>query len=307
MKILIAEDDLGSRRLLSLRLLNAGYEVEEAQDGQEAWDAFQGGNFQMVITDWMMPNLDGMALIQNIRSSGRKNYTYIIVLTMLDDKSNLLFGLSSGADEYLIKPFDPRELLARVAIGERIINLEAQLNEAHRKMEIFAMQDELTGLFNRRSISQSGSAELDLAKRKSRPLSLILLDVDFFKIINDSYGHTTGDVVLRHLAKILNQNQRNYDHIGRWGGEEFIVILPDTTTSEAIKVAERLRLSIAESKIMLDSGETFSITASLGVSSSTDSTITFDHLVASADTALYQAKHSGRNRVCTFIPESTAE
>lgn len=300
MKILIVEDDPGSRRVVKLRLSAAGYEVVEAEDGQIAWDLFQREPFQIVITDWMMPKLDGPGLIHNIRSSDQKSYTYIIMLTAIDDKPNVVMGLESGADEYLTKPFDSKELMARVASGERILKLEEQLTQARHQMEILAMQDGLTGLFNRRAIEEHARAELELARRKERPLSVILLDIDHFKAINDQYGHSVGDHTLRQLAEILTRNRRQYDRIGRWGGEEFIVILPDTKLSEAIIVAERMRITTAETKLPLENGKTYEVQISLGVACASGSYPSLAKLVDAADQAMYQAKQAGRNRVCSF-------
>jgi len=300
MRILVAEDDLGSRRLVKMRLLASGYEVVEAEDGQTAWELFQREPFQLVITDWMMPRLDGLELIRRIRSSNQKSYTYIIMLTALDDKPKIVMGLESGADEYLTKPFDKMELIARVASGERIIKLEEQLNLTNRKMEILAMHDGLTELFNRRAIEDHAVAELSLAKRKEQPLSIILLDIDYFKNLNDEYGHKSGDVVLRQLAKILTESLRQYDRAGRWGGDEFILIMPETQLSEAVTVAERLRIKTSETKLSLENGEQISMQISLGVACVSGHYPSLIKLVDAADQALYQAKQSGRNRVCSY-------
>ena len=300
MRILVAEDDLGSRRLVKMRLLASGYEVVEAEDGQTAWELFQREPFQLVITDWMMPRLDGLELIRRIRSSNQKSYTYIIMLTALDDKPKIVMGLESGADEYLTKPFDKMELIARVASGERIIKLEEQLNLTNRKMEILAMHDGLTELFNRRAIEDHAVAELSLAKRKEQPLSIILLDIDYFKNLNDEYGHKSGDVVLRQLANILTESLRQYDRAGRWGGDEFILIMPETQLSEAVTVAERLRIKTSETKLSLENGEQISMQISLGVACVSGHYPSLIKLVDAADQALYQAKQSGRNRVCSY-------
>jgi two-component system, cell cycle response regulator len=300
MKILIVEDDPGSRRLVTMRLSAAGHDVVEAEDGQIAWDLFQRELFQMVITDWMMPKLDGPGLIYNIRSSVQKSYTYIIMLTAVYDKPNVVIGLESGADEYLTKPFDGHELIARVASGERILKLQEQLTQSHHQMEILAMRDGLTNLFNRRAIEEHAMAELNIAKRKERPLSVILLDIDHFKAINDQHGHSIGDQVLRQMAEILARNLRPYDRVGRWGGEEFIVILPDTTISEAIIAAERIRVITAETKIPLEHGDSCAVQISLGVACVSASYPALAKLVDAADQALYQAKQAGRNRVCSF-------
>jgi two-component system cell cycle response regulator len=300
MKILIVEDDPGSRRLVKLHLSSAGYEVVEAEDGQIAWDLIQREPFQMVITDWMMPNIGGPRLIQNIRSSGQKNYTYIIMLTAIDEKPKVVMGLEAGADEYLTKPFDCDELIARVASGERILKLEEQLNQAHHQMEVLAMQDGLTGMFNRRAIEEHARAELDHARRKESPLSIILLDIDHFKAINDQYGHAVGDDTLRRLAEILTRNQRQYDRIGRWGGEEFLVVLPDTNLSAAVTVAERLRVATDETKFPREDGEYHAVQISLGVACASEPYPSLAKLVSAADQSLYQAKQAGRNCVCCF-------
>jgi diguanylate cyclase (GGDEF)-like protein len=283
-----------------MRLLASGYEVVEAEDGQTAWELFQREPFQLVITDWMMPRLDGLELIRRIRSSNQKSYTYIIMLTALDDKPKIVMGLESGADEYLTKPFDKMELIARVASGERIIKLEEQLNLTNRKMEILAMHDGLTELFNRRAIEDHAVAELSLAKRKEQPLSIILLDIDYFKNLNDEYGHKSGDVVLRQLANILTESLRQYDRAGRWGGDEFILIMPETQLSEAVTVAERLRIKTSETKLSLENGEQISMQISLGVACVSGHYPSLIKLVDAADQALYQAKQSGRNQVCSY-------
>ena len=300
MKVLLAEDDPGSRRLVNVHLSAAGYEVIEAEDGQLAWELFQRETFQIVITDWMMPKMDGPTLIHNIRSNGKKSYTYIIMLTAIDDKPKVVMGLEAGADEYLTKPFDSRELIARVASGERILKLEEQLTQARHEMETLAMHDGLTGMFNRRAIEEYTEAELDLARRKERPLSVILLDIDYFKAINDQYGHSIGDHTLQQLAGILPRNLRQYDRIGRWGGDEFIVILPDTKISEAIMIADRMRITTAETKLSLENGEYYTVQISLGVACASGSYPSLKKLVDAADLAMYQAKQAGRNHVCSF-------
>jgi len=299
MRILVAEDDIGSRRLVTVRLTAAGHDVVDVEDGQLAWELFQRESFQVVITDWMMPKLDGPSLIQKIRASNRQNYTYIILLTAIDDKPKVVIGLEAGADEYVTKPFDAKELIARVASGERIIKLEEQLIKARQQMENLAMHDSLTGLLNRRAIEEYARTELNLAKRKEQPLSVILLDIDHFKAINDQYGHPFGDQVLCQITDTLSNNLRQYDRIGRWGGEEFIVILPDTEITEAATIAERMRTAVSGIKPS-ENGERSSVQISLGVVCVDSSYPTLEKIVHAADIALYQAKQTGRNRVCSF-------
>ena len=300
MKILIVEDEYISRRMVKKFLVDAGYEIVEAEDGQSAWELFQAEHFQLVITDWMMPGLNGPDLVKKIRESEQKSYTYIIMLSAMDDKDNVVFGLESGVDEYLTKPFNDKELVARVASGMRILKLEEQLKQAKQQMEILAMHDGLTGMLNRRAIEEYAESEFGIASRKERPMGVIMVDIDHFKSVNDQFGHKSGDLALQQVAKGLAGGLRIYDRVGRWGGEEFILILPETQLQDAAKVAERTRAGIAEMKISLDNGETLSIHISLGVACATGQFSSLAKLIDAADQALYQAKQTGRNRVCIF-------
>jgi two-component system chemotaxis response regulator CheY len=306
-KILIVDDDPNSLRLLSVNLRFAGHEAVEALDGAAAWELFQGERQRMVVTDWMMPVMDGMDLIRRIREVDHAGYTYIIMVTALATKPQVVSGLVGGADDYLTKPFDHEELLARVTIGERILKLEEDLRAAKRTAETLAMHDTLTGLFNRRAIRDRALAELNRLARDhtSGPLSVILLDVDRFKIINDSYGHDAGDRALRLVAGLLAEHLRNYDVVGRWGGEEFLLLLPGASVAEAKAAAERIRERLADTDLGLNGGGS-AVTASFGVATVTPETVRpggtggeqwLDRLVRAADRALYQAKGKGRNQV----------
>ena len=300
MKILIVEDELIFRRMVKKYLLDAGYDIVEAEDGQSAWELFEHEPFQLVITDWMMPGLNGPELVQKIRTGTQQNYTYIIMLTAMNDKDNVVLGLESGVDEYLTKPFNSRELIARVASGMRILKLEEQLMQARQQMEILAMHDGLTGLLNRRAIEEYAEAEFSIASRKERAMSVILVDIDHFKNVNDQFGHKFGDHTLQQVAKVLTNNLRNYDRVGRWGGEEFVLILPDTQLKDAATVAERVRVQMAQMKISLEDGGTFSVHISLGVACTASQFSSLTKLIDASDQALYQAKQTGRNRVCIF-------
>ncbi len=310
MKILVVDDDPHSRRLLAVNLAFAGHGVVEAPDGEVAWAMFQEERYRLIITDWMMPGLDGMQLIQNIRAAQGEGYTYIMLVTGLGTKPQRITGLESGADDYLTKPYDPEELLARITIGARILKLEESLLASRRQMEMLAMHDTLTGLFNRRAIHDRALAELNRVARgtATSPLSVILLDVDRFKTINDSYGHEAGDQTLRLVADVLAQQLRSYDVVGRWGGEEFLMLLPGASPAEALAAAERIRETLAATALPLPGTSTpITLTASLGVVTlasevaalpDTDaSEARLDQLVRAADRALYQAKHAGRNQV----------
>jgi len=305
-KVLVVDDDPDSRRLLAISLGWAGHQVVEAEDGLDAWDKFQQERAQLVITDWMMPGLDGMGLIGRIRASESEGYTYIIMLTALREKPQVVSGLEAGADDYLTKPFDPEELTARVNIGERILTLQENLMASRRNMESLAMHDTLTGLLNRRAIQDRALAELNRLRRGTAPapLSVILLDIDHFKNINDNHGHDAGDRALQVVAELLTAQLRSYDGLGRWGGEEFLMLLPGTSLAEACAVAERIRTALAEVHPALPDGTRVGLSASLGVASIEEADTEeaagefwLEHLVRAADQALYRAKSQGRNRV----------
>ena len=310
MKLLVVDDDPDSRRLLSISLGWAGHQIIEAEDGLEAWEKFQHDPARLVITDWMMPGLDGMELIARIRANETDAYTYIIMLTALREKPQIVSGLEAGADDYLTKPFDPEELAARVSIGERILKLQASLLDSRRNMESLAMHDTLTGLLNRRAIHDRALAELNRLQRGTAngPFSIILLDIYHIKNINDTHGHEAGDRALQAVAKLLEGHVRSYDGLGRWGGEEFLMLLPGTRLAEACAVAERIRVTLAAARPALQDGTRVSFSASLGVATidgagaEAVSEQTLDSLVRAADRALYQAKSDGRNRVSAAEP-----
>jgi len=294
MKILIAEDDTISRRLLESFLRKWGYDVLVASDGAEAWEAMHEPEApNLVISDWMMPNMDGLELCGNIRAMEKSGYTYFIILTAKGRKEDVIEGLEAGADDFLIKPFDQEELKYRVKIGERIIRLE------HRILEL-AGTDALTGVLNRRAFIERTEMEIHRLQRASRPLSLILTDIDYFKKVNDTYGHQLGDLVLQRFSEELSESLRPYDFVGRYGGEEFVICLPDANGLQSRSIAERMRKKVEEMKIIPpDDPQSSNITASFGVASyRLESEDSLDSLTGRADKAMYRAKRGGRNRVC---------
>jgi two-component system chemotaxis response regulator CheY len=301
MKVLLVDDDPTNRHLLSAMLLSTRHEFDEAEDGKTAWEKLQKDTINLVITDWMMPDMDGVELIDNIRKANFPNYIYIILLTARSAKTDIVTGLEAGADDYLVKPFDLDELRARVNIAHRIIDLERQHRESLERMQKMATHDSLTDLFNRRALYDIAENELARARREKKPVSLVMMDIDHFKNVNDAFGHNIGDQALRRVAHIILEKIRTYDTAGRWGGEEFLLVLPGTDQMEASQIAERVREGIESAKIPLQGGKHLDLQASFGVSTCMpDDLLTFDLLIHQADEALYDAKGEGRNRVCIF-------
>jgi len=302
-KILIAEDDPVSRRLLEVTLSKWGYEVVTCADGQAAWDVLQAPDApQLVILDWMMPLLDGLQVCRNVRNPAERPaepYVYIILLTAKSQKTDMVTGLEAGADDYLTKPFDTQELRMRLRAGRRILDLLDELVRAREIMREQARKDSLTQLCTRATVLELLKHELDRSQRNSTdrdaPVSVVLADLDHFKHINDTYGHLAGDAVLREAARRMQDAIRPYDSIGRYGGEEFLLVLSNCDTIGAAAIAERLIQAVRKDTIVLAEA-TVSVTLSVGVATSgviQDP----EALVGAADAALYRAKRSGRNRV----------
>jgi len=295
--ILIAEDNPVSRGLLEKSLVKAGHKVVSAQDGQEAFNIFSETFFPMVLTDWMMPGMNGLELCKAIRDHAYENYVYIVFLTSKDAKNDIVIALESGADDYLVKPFHNAELMARLKTGKRILQLERSLRTANEDIKTLSITDHLTQVFNRGYMMTRLPEEVRRAKRYNHALSLIMCDIDHFKRINDSFGHLTGDKVLRSVADALRETLRcDVDWVARYGGEEFLIVLSETSAEGALKVAERLRNLLAKKTTRAD----FDITASFGVVTfdpSVTKKVSPEALIREVDQYLYQAKEEGRNRV----------
>lgn len=305
MEVLIVEDDPISLKLLSGTLLQLNYEVIEAKNGVEAWQILQQRTIRLVITDWVMPEMDGITLTRLIRETEMTGYIYIIILTGRQGIENIVDGLDAGADDYLIKPFNPKELSSRLHIGARILDLEQRLKGAYERMYELAMHDELTGLWNRRAFYTHAQSELERSERMVHALSILLLDIDHFKLVNDRFGHLVGDRALIMVADTIVKNLRSYDRAGRWGGEEFIILLPETSLNEAVEIAERLRIQVMNARlpVHVEDQDNFDdelrIEISLGVATlNLGSSVSLDQLFNAADEMLYLAKKQGRNRVC---------
>ncbi len=298
--ILIAEDDPLSRRVLERWLQQWDYRVTAVQNGVDAWEVMQRENApQLAILDWMMPGMEGIELCRRIRSRDQTPYRYILLLTAKDNKQDLVAGLEAGADDYLTKPFDVDELRARVRAGKRILDLQAALIHAQDELRSVAAHDSLTGLWNRGAILDFLRREMSRSQRTGDALGVMMADIDHFKKINDAHGHLVGDVVLQEVTRRLAVHVRPYDSVGRYGGEEFLIVLPGCNASNLVAGAERLRRCVADQPIDTSMGR-IPVTLSLGLASvqqGEKETPDCEMLLRRADEALYAAKHRGRNRV----------
>jgi len=310
-RILLVEDDAQMLRLITHHLKREGYEVLTAGTSSEGLAVAMESTPQIVITDWMMPEMSGLELCSTLRRSQAGMKMYIILVTARGEDDQIVEAFEAGADDYVVKPFNPRILLARVRAAQRMIQLRERVEESERsrlrqvaelgimtrKLRSAALTDTLTQLPNRRYAMKRLKQEWESAMRNHRPLSVIMADIDFFKRVNDNYGHDTGDVVLREVALTLQAHARASDVLCRLGGEEFLIINTSTDVATAGMAAERLRVAI-ESKIVEHGGFAENVTISFGVAGSTPDMANIDDLIKAADEALYEAKQTGRNRVC---------
>lgn len=309
-KILIVDDDPVMIRLLEKHLSSTGYTLLKASEGTEALRLVMTEGPGLVITDWEMPRMNGIEFCRAVRSAEGVRLVYLIILTSHSDKSRVVEAFEAGADDYVSKPFDRGELLARVKAGMRVIDLEADLArrnlEIHKinaeltvlnnKLEEIATTDELTGLANRRQAMERLTEYWETALRYQQPISCIMIDLDHFKRVNDTYGHDAGDMVLRQLGQLLGRYTRLGDLACRIGGEEFLVLCPNSNAETSRTVAERLRKKVESTPIVIGEHR-LNVTISLGVAERNDFINSKDDLLKSADHALYRAKHEGRNRV----------
>jgi diguanylate cyclase (GGDEF)-like protein len=294
-KILIAEDDALSRRVLELALTRLGHEPTSVTNGTDAEELLlQPDGPRLAILDWMMPGSDGLAVCRAVRRRAGP-YVYVILLTARDRHEDMLAALDADVDEFLTKPLDSGELRARLRSGARLLGLQESLLETQEALRYQATHDDLTGLWNRGMVRKQLDAEIGRAKRGGRPVAVVLADVDHFKQVNDTHGHAAGDVVLREAATRMRSAIRAYDSIGRYGGEEFLIVLPDCDTGAAVVIAERARASVGRPVRVNELDLPMSI--SLGVASLPKGSDDRDALIRAADEALYRAKAGGRNRV----------
>jgi two-component system cell cycle response regulator len=305
MKILLAEDHPVTRKMLAMQLRKWGYEVTSCADGTEAWAALsQEDAPRLVIMDWMMPGMDGVHICQEIRRAGKQPYVYVILLTSRNRPEDVVGGLEAGADDYIVKPFDPQELRVRVRAGSRVVQLQEDLLAALKASEFLASHDPLTRLWNRAAILEALRKELARAKREKKSVGIIMADVDHFKPINDEHGHLVGDAVLREIARRMVSAIRPYDSAGRYGGEEFLVVLPGTDAANALRLAERLRAAFDAEDLTTTEGS-FHVTLSFGVATfDAEQDEDINPLIRAADEAMYRAKRCGRNRVEPCMPDT---
>jgi len=295
-RVLVADDDAMFRKILQSWLQNWAYEVTIAEDGGKAWEIIQEEQPpELLILDWVMPGIDGPELCRRIREGQRGPYQYILLVTAKDDKQDVVRGLEAGADDYLTKPFDRNELRARLRVGRRILALQDDLIAAREELRFQATHDVLTGVWNRGALLELMDRELQRATRSRTDTGVLMLDLDHFKNVNDKYGHLTGDVVLKEVAHRISHTVRAYDLLGRYGGEEFVAVLPECDKEQLQLSSERIRLAIGGAPILAASSE-IATTVSIGGSIAMAGVPSVKDLLSAADTALYRAKNGGRNR-----------
>lgn len=295
--ILVVDDSPIYRKLVERSLSDGEYNVLLAKNGHEALEAFARYQPGIVITDWTMPDISGPQLCQLIRRDWQQHYAYLILVTSNTEKEQVIEGLAAGADDYLTKPFHPGELLARVGVGRRMIELQRQIEAKNRQLEELALTDPLTGLPNRRAIDLWASRQLSAAARHGFPVWAVIADLDYFKKINDTFGHDAGDKVIKVFADMLKANTRQSNMCARLGGEEFLMILTHAEEEQVRIAVERMRACLEKHKFQF--GErTVGVTASFGIAGFRGSrTVDLGDILARADGALYAAKSAGRNRL----------
>ena len=298
--ILLAEDDPVTRMLMTRLLKKAGYEVDAVADGAAALDRMIHRYYPILITDWEMPEMDGVVLCKTVRDLRLDGYVYALLRTARDTKEHIIAGLEAGADDYLIKPVHEPELIARLNTGRRILALESSLRIANQQNMLLSITDALTGAYNRRYLLEQLSREIERCRRYAYPLSILMCDIDHFKAVNDRFGHAAGDeVLMQFVARTRKSIRGSSDWIARYGGEEFVIVLPETPLAGALQVAEKIRLVIGANPFEAPVGN-IPVTSSFGVASTSfsgpDLPLTAEAMMNVADSCLYRSKHEGRNR-----------
>ncbi len=297
-QILVADDSPVFRDMLKKMLLEWGYETITVSDGRQAWDLLRQENGpRLALLDWMMPGMEGAEVCRQVRAGVRDRYVYMILLSVRAGLDDVVTGIESGADDYIVKPFEVDELHARLRAGRRVLALQEELVEAREALRDQATRDGLTGLWNRTAIFDILQNELARSGRSGEPLIVLMADLDGFKPVNDRYGHMAGDAVLRQVAARMRAAVRRYDSVGRYGGEEFLIVLPRCERVGGLALAERIRHAIGAECFRAGDVE-IRLTCSLGAACARPPVVPLaDDLVREADAALYRAKHQGRDRV----------
>jgi len=296
-RVVIVDDDPAIRRLMRLLLRRSGYEIAEFATGGEAREAMTTIGWDLAVLDRRLPDMDGIDLCHELKTDPEFKARYIILLTGEADPKDKIEGLDLGADDYITKPFQSAELLARIRAAKRIIDLQKELLETNKRLERLSITDGLTGLYNHRYFQDELARAFEESERYGRPLSLAIIDLDFFKKINDTHGHAVGDEVLKGVSRIFQDSIRGSDLAARYGGEEFTLMLPETTLDDAVHSAEKIR-ALIESKPLQTRAGPIAVTVSVGVSTAPDPEIpSARELIVVADGALYRAKRGGRNQV----------
>jgi two-component system chemotaxis response regulator CheY len=296
-RVLVADDSVVSRKLVEQTLSEKQYSLVFAKGGRETVELFAEHHPALVIVDWIMPDLTGIEICKHIRSSTHASYTYIILLTGKSAKESVVEGLGAGADDYLTKPFHPEELIARVGVGLRIMELQREIEVKNAMLQELALTDPLTNLPNRRAIEDWAARQLSGAARYGFSFWVALADLDHFKTVNDTHGHDAGDTILKAFSQILKTKTRRSDICGRIGGEEFLFVLTHATKEDAKRVIECVRAELEATKFNFN-GNRLTVTASFGIAGFAGTKAPdFNRLVTQADLALYSAKRLGRNRV----------
>ena len=298
-RILLVEDSPVYQRLISGHLRRWGFDVIALTDGLEAWTVLQQPHSpKLALMDWVMPKMDGTEVCRRLREQGASaSYVYTILLTAKDNREDLLRAMEAGADDYLVKPFDELELKAKLMVGKRILALQEELISAREAMRHSATHDSLTGLMNRKAVMDGLGKELARSKREGTSVAVALVDVDHFKVVNDELGHLFGDEALKQVAHRLRSGLRNYDSVGRYGGEEFLLVLPGCDLAAAVVRAEQIRAGISATPVKTAAAQR-SVTVSVGVAVSKGAGEgDAERVLDASDVALYEAKKNGRNRV----------
>jgi diguanylate cyclase (GGDEF)-like protein len=296
-QVVVVDDDPAIRRLVRLLLKRGGYESVEFGTGEEARAQLPKLAWDLAILDRKLPDMDGVVLCQQLKADPELRNRYIIMLTGEDDQEDKIQGLDLGADDYVTKPFQYPELMARIRAAKRIVDLQKELMESNRRLEQLSITDGLTKLYNHRHFQDELARAFEESARYERPLSLAIVDLDFFKKVNDTYGHAIGDEVLKAISRIFQQSIRTTDLAARYGGEEFALMLPETIIDDAVNFAEKIRGLVESTQIETQAG-TISATVSVGVATVPHTRIhSAKELIVAADKALYRAKKNGRNQV----------